>query len=468
MYLYNSLTRKKEEFIPNEKGKVKLYTCGPTVYNYSHIGNYRSYIFEDILEKTLNYLGYDVKRTMNITDIGHLSGDSDDGKDKMVEEAKKENKKVLEIAQFYTNAFKEGFNLLNLKWPEIVVPATSCINTYIEIITKLIEKDYAYLSGGNVYFDTSKLDNYYVFGRQSSEDMIVGARDNVSEDFGKKNKADFALWFTKSKFENHALKWDSPWGVGYPGWHIECSGISYKYLGEYLDIHCGGIDNKFPHHTNEIAQSESFLGHKWCNYWFHIEHLNLKDGKMSKSKGTFITLKDLEEKNYNPLVYKFFCLGSHYRKELVFSYEGMDMAKNSYNKLINKISSLTNDGELEELKIEEYKNKFKEALSNDLNTSSAITVLFDVLKSKLNDNTKKYLINDFDKVLSLNLNSQNNNYNNELDEKAKKYILSKIEERNNAKLNKDYITADEIRNQLLDMNIELIDTRDGTQYKIIG
>ena len=468
MYLYNSLTRKKEEFIPNEKGKVKLYTCGPTVYNYSHIGTYRSYIFEDILEKTLNYLGYDVKRTMNITDIGHLSGDSDDGKDKMVEEAKKENKKVLEIAQFYTNAFKEGFNLLNLKWPEIVVPATSCINTYIEIITKLIEKDYAYLSGGNVYFDTSKLDNYYVFGRQSSEDVIVGARDNVSEDFGKKNKADFALWFTKSKFENHALKWDSPWGVGYPGWHIECSGISYKYLGEYLDIHCGGIDNKFPHHTNEIAQSESFLGHKWCNYWFHIEHLNLKDGKMSKSKGTFITLKNIEEKNYNPLVYKFFCLGSHYRKELVFSYEGMDMAKNSYNKLINKISSLTNDGELEELKIEEYKNKFKEALSNDLNTSSAITVLFDVLKSKLNDNTKKYLINDFDKVLSLNLNSQNNNYNNELDEKAKKYILSKIEERNNAKLNKDYITADEIRNQLLDMNIELIDTRDGTQYKIIG
>ena len=294
--------------------------------------------------------------------------------------------------------------------------------------------------------------------------MIVGARDNVGEDLGKKNKADFALWFTKSKFENHALKWDSPWGVGYPGWHIECSGISYKYLGEYLDIHCGGIDNKFPHHTNEIAQSESFLGHKWCNYWFHVEHLNLKDGKMSKSKGSFITLKDLEEKNYNPIVYKFFCLGSHYRKELIFSYEGMDMAKNSYNKLINKINSLTNDGELEELKIEEYKNKFKEVLSNDLNTSSAITILFDVLKSELNDNTKKYLINDFDKVLSLNLNSENNK---ELDEKTQKYILSKIEERNKAKLNKDYTKADEIRNQLLDMNIELIDTRNGTQYKII-
>lgn len=464
MFLYNSLTRKKEKFIPNEKSKVKLYTCGPTVYNYSHIGNYRSYIFEDILEKTLTYLGYDVKRTMNITDIGHLSGDSDDGKDKMVEEAKRENKKVLEIAQFYTNAFKDGFDLLNLKWPEIVVPATSCINIYIEIISKLIEKDYAYLSGGNVYFDTSKLDNYYVFGNQSSEDMIVGARDTVGEDLGKKNKADFALWFTKSKFENHALKWDSPWGVGYPGWHIECSGISYKYLGEYLDIHCGGIDNKFPHHTNEIAQSESFLGHKWCNYWFHVEHLNLKDGKMSKSKGSFITLKDLEEKNYNPIVYKFFCLGSHYRKELIFSYEGMDMAKNSYNKLINKINSLTNDGELEELKIEEYKNKFKEVLSNDLNTSSAITILFDVLKSELNDNTKKYLINDFDKVLSLNLNSENNK---ELDEKTQKYILSKIEERNKAKLNKDYTKADEIRNQLLDMNIELIDTRNGTQYKII-
>lgn len=464
MYLYNSLTRKKEKFVSIEEGKVKLYTCGPTVYNYSHIGNYRSYIFEDVLEKALNYLGYDVKRTMNITDVGHLSGDSDSGKDKMVEEAKRENKRVLEIAEFYTNAFKDGFKLLNLKWPEIVVPATSCIDTYIEIITKLIEKGYAYLSEGNVYFDTSKLDNYYVFNNQTSEDMIVGARDNVTLDLGKRNPNDFALWFTKSKFENHALKWNSPWGIGYPGWHIECSGISYKYLGEYLDIHCGGVDNKFPHHTNEIAQSESFLGHKWCNYWFHIEHLNLKDGKMSKSKGTFITLKDLEEQGYNPLIYKFFCLGSHYRKELVFSYEGLDGAKKSYNKLINKINNLTDNGKLEQKEIEKYQTKFKDALSNDLNTSTAITIVFDVLKSDLNDNSKKYLIKEFDKVLSLSLIKQECK---KIDGLENDYIMSKIEERNKAKANKDYDKADTIRNELLSMNIELIDTREGTKYKVI-
>ena len=462
--IYNSLTRKKEDFIPNEEGKVNLYTCGLTVYNYAHIGNYRSYIFEDVLEKTLKYLGYKVTRAMNITDVGHLSGDFDDGKDKMIEEAKKENKKVLEIAKFYTEVFKEGFKELNLKWPEMVIPATSCIDIYIEMITKLIEKGCAYLSGGNVYFDTSKLDNYYVFSNQTSEDMIVGARENVSLDLGKRNPNDFALWFTKSKFENHALKWDSPWGIGYPGWHIECSGISYKFLGEYLDIHCGGIDNKFPHHTNEIAQSECFLGHKWCNYWFHVEHLNLKDGKMSKSSGSFITINDLIKQGYSPLVYKFFILGSHYRKELIFSYEGLDGAKNAYDKIINKIKDLKDEGILDDENINIYRDRFKEALSNDLNTSSALTVLFDVLKSNLNDNTKKYLIEDFDKVLSLGLS--NINITKVLDDIIKNKILEKIEERNKAKLNKDYAKADEIRNELLKMNIELIDTREGTKYKI--
>jgi len=466
MLLYNSLTRQKEEFISNEKNKVKIYTCGPTVYNYAHIGNYRSYIFEDILEKTLKYIGYDVTRAMNITDVGHLSGDSDNGKDKMVEEAKKENKDVLEIAKFYTEAFKRGFDLLNLKWPEIVVPATTCVDTYIEIISKLIEKDYAYLSGGNVYFDISKLDKYYVLTNQSSEDMIVGARDDVQEDTEKRNSADFALWFTKSKFENHALKWDSPWGVGYPGWHIECSGISYKYLGEYLDIHCGGVDNKFPHHTNEIAQSESFLGHKWCNYWFHVEYLNSKGGKMSKSKGEFITVDTLLEKKYNPLAYKFFCLQSHYRKELVFSYEGLDTAQNAYNKLINKISSLKKDGEIDKESALVYQNKFKENIENDLNTSSAVTVLFDVLKSDLNDTTKLYLIDDFDTVLGLKLNNQEQT-NTSIDEDKKEFILAKIEERTEAKKNKDYQKADSIRKELLDMSIELIDTREGTTYRII-
>lgn len=468
MILYNSLTRKKEEFIPNEKGKVKLYTCGPTVYNYAHIGNLRSYIFEDILERTLEYLGYEVTRAMNITDVGHLSGDTDTGKDKMIEEAKKENKEVLEIAKFYTEAFKNDFKLLNLRWPQIVIPATSCIDVYIEMISKLIDKDIAYLSNNNVYFDTSKLKNYYTLTNQSSEEMIVGARETVSEDTGKRNKSDFVLWFTKSKFENHALKWNSPWGEGYPGWHIECSGISYKYLGEYLDIHCGGVDNKFPHHTNEIAQSESFLGHKWCNYWFHVEHLNGKNGKMSKSSGEFITISGLKERGYNPLIYKFFCLQSHYRRELIFSFEGMDSAKKAYTKLISKIDSLQNQGEIDNDSVLLYQNKFKEALSNDLNTSSAITVLFDVLKSELNDNTKKYLIKDFDTVLSLNLNQGNSIDNSiELDDTLKKNILEKIEERYEAKRNKDYEKADKIKNALLTMNIELIDTREGTQYRII-
>ena len=353
MLLYNSLTRKKEEFIPHEVGKVKMYTCGPTVYNYAHIGNYRSYIFEDILEKSLKYLGYEVTRAMNITDVGHLSGDTDTGKDKMLEKAKDEHKEVLELAKYYTSAFKEGFEKLNLTWPSIVVPATSEINTYISMIEKLLEKGYAYKSNGNVYFDITKLDNYNVFSNQDSKDMLVGARCDVQEDLGKKNPLDFALWFTKSKFDDQALKWDSPWGVGYPGWHIECSGISYKYLGEYLDIHCGGIDNKFPHHTNEIAQSEAFLGHKWCNYWFHVLHLTSKNGKMSKSSGEFITINTLIEKGYDPLIYKFFCLGSDYRKELVFSYEALETAKNAYTKVLNKISKLTNEGTLDKEKVEE-------------------------------------------------------------------------------------------------------------------
>ena len=462
MYLYNSLTRREEKFIPNKEGHVKIYTCGPTVYNYAHIGNYRSYIFEDILVKGLEYLGYEVERAMNITDVGHLSGDVDTGEDKMVAQAKNLHKDVLEIAKFYTEAFKDGFNKLNLRWPSIVIPATSCIDTYIEMITKLLEKGYAYQSNGNVYFDISKLEKYNVFSNQDSEDMIVGARDSVTEDMGKKNPGDFALWFTKSKFENQALKWDSPWGVGYPGWHIECSGISYKYLGEYLDIHCGGIDNKFPHHTNEIAQSESFLGHKWCNYWFHVLHLTGKNGKMSKSSGEFITINTLIEKGYDPIVYKFFCLGSDYRKELVFSYDAMDSSTNTYKKLLNKISNLSDVGVLEEDKIKIYQDKFRDAINNDLNTASMLTVLYDVLKSELNDNSKKYLISDFDKVLSLSLI---NDKKEEVKIDNEEFILSKIEERNTAKKEKNYFLADKIREELSDMGIILVDTREGTTYK---
>ena len=471
MQLYNSLTGKKEEFIPFNKDKVNMYTCGPTVYHFAHIGNLRSYIMEDILERSLNYVGYNVKRAMNITDVGHLSSDGDTGEDKMLMGAVRENKTVMEIAQYYTDAFKKDCEKLKLKWPEIVIPATSCVDEYIAIIQTLIDKGYAYLSNGNIYFDTSKLDSYYKFGNQTSDDMVVGAREDVDEDEGKRNQNDFVLWFTKSKFENHALKWDSPWGEGYPGWHIECSGISHKYLGEYLDIHCGGVDNKFPHHTNEIAQTESFVGHEWCKYWFHVEHLNTKSGKMSKSKGEFLTISLLEEKGYSPLIYKFFCLQSHYRKQLVFSFEGLDMAKSAYDKLIKRLNNLKADEkEIQTEQFELFKNKFKLGLENDLNTATAITTIFDVLKADINNNTKIKLIKDFDFVLQLGLTEALENKveqeETSIDNEMKSYIEAKIEERRIAKAEKNYAKADEIRNELASKGIELIDTKEGTTYKV--
>ena len=333
MKIYNSLTRKIETFTPNVDKDVRMYTCGPTVYHYSHIGNLRTYIFEDILEKGLEYLGYNVLRVMNVTDVGHMTGDSDDGEDKMLKGAEREHKSVWEVADFYERAFFDDCAKLNIRKPAVVERATKHIDTYIEMITKLLEKGYAYKSNGNIYFDVSKAHNYYQLSGKNPEELFVGVRDTVEEDKNKRHPYDFGLWFTVSKFSNQEMKWDSPWGVGYPGWHIECSGISYKYLGEYLDIHCGGVDNIFPHHTNEIAQSEAFLGHKWCNYWVHGEHLNDSAGKMSKSKGEFLTVDLLKSKGYNPLSYRYLCLNSHYRNQLVFSYEALDGAQMAYNKL---------------------------------------------------------------------------------------------------------------------------------------
>ena len=463
MKLYNTLTRKVEEFVPNEDGKVKLYTCGPTVYHYAHIGNIRNYIGHDILDKTLRYLGYDVTRAMNITDVGHLTSDSDSGEDKMEVARKREHKSSMEIAKFYTDAFFEDFSLVNCKMPEIVSPATENIDMYIKIIEKLLKDEYAYISGGNVYFDISKLDDYYVLTNHQEDDLVVGARDGVEEDSNKRNQADFALWFTTSKFENHELLWDSPWGKGYPGWHIECSGISIKYLGEHLDIHGGGVDNIFPHHTNEIAQSEAYLGHKWCNYWFHNEHLLDQTGKMSKSKGAILTVTKLKENGYDPLAFRFMCLNSHYRKQLVFSYDALTQAESTLKKLRNKIKSLSDSGELDRNVYEIYNNKFILEISNDLNTANAITVIYELLKdSYVSDKTKISLITSFDEVLSLNLIS---NEEENLENDA--YIKEKIAERNEAKKNKNYVLADEIRDNLLKEGIKLIDTREGTIYEII-
>ncbi|MBQ8210519.1 MAG: cysteine--tRNA ligase [Clostridia bacterium] len=468
MLLYNSATRKKDEFIPHTEGKVNMYTCGPTVYHFAHIGNLRTYIMEDALEKYLRYIGYDVNRVMNITDVGHLSSDADTGEDKMLKGAKREKKTVMEIAKFYTDAFFSDCEKLNIKRPDVVEPATNCIAEFINMVQGLLDGGYAYIAGGNVYFDTSKLDDYYVFNNFDAEDLAVGVRDSVSEDENKRNKTDFVLWFTKSKFEDQELKWDSPWGVGYPGWHIECSAISIKHNGEYLDIHCGGIDNAFPHHTNEIAQSEAFLGHPWCKYWFHVLHLNTSNGKMSKSKGEFLTVSLLEEKGYNPLAYRFFCLQSHYRKSQEFSFEALDNAQSAFNKLVARVAALKNEGEVDMAVAEKYSKQFSDVLGNDMNTSLAVTAVYDALKADTNDATKLYIINDFDRVLSLDLAEQAKAYNEKSvapaanEEDAE--IDALVAQRTQARKDKNWAEADRIRDELNARGIVLTDTPEGVKW----
>ena len=439
MKIYNSLTRNIEEFIPNEPGKVSMYTCGPTVYHFAHIGNLRTYICEDILEKILRFSGYDVKRVMNITDVGHLSSDADTGEDKMVKGAQREHKTVMEIAKFYTDAFFKDCEKLNIKMPDVVEPATNCISEFIHMIEVLLEKGFAYKAGENVYFDTSKLKEYYVFGNQNEDELMVGVRDDVSEE------------------------WESPWGVGYPGWHIECSCISMKHLGDKMDIHCGGVDNMFPHHTNEIAQSEAYLGHKWCNYWFHVHHLNDETGKMSKSKGEFLTVSLLESKGYDPIVYRMFALQSHYRKPLTFSYETLDQTAATYKKLKNRIAAVKAEGDVDEAAVKEWHDKFAEAVGNDCNTAMGLTLLYDVLKSDLNGSTKLKVIEDYDYVLSLNLLKAEEAEDG--DDELSAYVEGKIAERAQAKKDKDFARADAIRDELAAQGIIIEDTREGVKWK---
>ena len=465
MYLYNTLSHQKEEFVPNHPDVVKMYTCGPTVYHYAHIGNLRTYIMEDVLEKYLRYQGYPVKRVMNITDVGHLASDGDTGEDKMLKGAKRENKSVLDIAQFYTDAFFADCKKLNIKRPDVVEPATACIGEYIRIIEKLLDTGYAYLAGGNVYFDTAKLEKYYVFYDHDQEDLAVGVREGVEEDGNKRNKNDFVLWFTKSKFEDQALKWDSPWGVGYPGWHIECSGISMKHLGQDLDLHCGGIDNAFPHHTNEIAQSEAYLGHKWCKYWFHVHHLNTESGKMSKSKGEFLTVSLLEKKGYDPLTYRLFCLQSHYRRNLVFSWENLDNAAAAEERLLSHIAALdpADQSPVDQAALAALQARFTQAMDADLNTSLAVTALYDVLKAKTNDATKLAALADMDRVLSLDLlaRAAARRETQETDPE----IEGLVAQRTKAKQEKNWAEADRIRDELKARGIVVTDTPQGAKWR---
>ena len=465
MRIYNTLNKGVEEFIPKDGNVVRMYTCGPTVYHYAHIGNLRTYISEDVLEKALKYLGYDVKRVMNITDVGHLVGDGDAGEDKMAVAAKREHKSSMEIAQYYTNCFRHDCERLNIRWPDTVSPATDNIDEYIKIISKLLEDGFAYISDGNVYFDTEKFAGYYELSGRSRDDLLIAVREDIKEDTSKRNPFDFGLWFTNSKFDNQELQWDSPWGRGYPGWHIECSGISMKYLGEYLDIHCGAEDAIFPHHTNEIAQSEAYLGHKWCNYWVHLGFLNDKNGKMSKSKGEFLTVDLLIEKGYHPLAYRYLCLNSYYHNVLTFSYEILDGAMREYQKLKKKTLALQDDGEMDRDSFNAYQKRFKAALENDLNTSMGMTLLYEVLKdNNLNGSTKKRIVEDFDQVLSLDLLVKENT---EIDLELKSYIEKSIEKRNVYKKEKNFIEADKIREELKNQGIIIKDTREGTIYEIV-
>ena len=479
MYLYNSATHKKEPFVTHTPGRVEMYTCGPTVYHFAHIGNLRSYIMEDVLEKFLRYEGYEVNRVMNITDVGHLASDADTGEDKMLKGAKRENKTVMDIARFYTDAFFDDCAKLNIKTPEVVQPATGLIDEFIQVVSGLLDKGYAYEAGGNVYFDTSKLERYYVFNDHDEEDLAVGVREGVEEDVNKRSKNDFVLWFTKSKFEDQALKWDSPWGVGYPGWHIECSCISMKFNGEWLDLHCGGVDNAFPHHTNEIAQSESYIGHPWCSHWFHVHHLNTNSGKMSKSKGEFLTVSLLVEKGYDPLAYRFFCLQSHYRKGLVFSWENLDNAAGAFTKLIAKIAALDPaDGPVDEAVLAEYKDKFRAQMGNDLNTALGVTALYDALKAKANGATRLAILDSFDRVLSLSLLDKADRLREEqkkqktatqggytITGEGDSAVDALVLRRYEAKKAKNFAEADRIRDELKQQGIEITDLPGGASWK---
>ncbi|MDQ3022119.1 MAG: cysteine--tRNA ligase [Bacteroidota bacterium] len=476
--LYNTLSRTKEEFIPIEPGKVRMYSCGPTVYNFMHIGNLRTFFFEDILLRVLKYNDYRVKYVMNITDVGHLVADSDDGDDKMEESAKQQGKSVWEVAEFYTEAFKKDIKLMNILPPDIYTKATDYIKQQIEMVKCLEEKGYTYITSDGVYYDTSKFSDYGKLAKLDIKGLQEGARVEFSAE--KKNVTDFALWKfspknneSDNKNERRQMEWESPWGIGFPGWHIECSAMSKAELGNHFDIHSSGIDHIPVHHTNEIAQSEACNGDKFVNYWIHGDFLDMGNEKMSKSLGNFVTLQTLTEKGYSPMDYRYFLLMAHYKKKLKFSFEALDAAKNGYKNLTGRIlnfkesikSSLHSSGESLMLK-DKYKEKFLNAINDDMNMPEAMSVLWDMLKEEnLLPEDKLALSYDFDSVFGLNLDhiEQKNN-----DIQIPEEITILVKKRVEAKKNKDFKLADEIRNQIKEKGYEMLDKKDGVEIKKIN
>ncbi len=459
MKLFNTMTRRVEEFVPIKENRVSMYCCGPTVYNYAHIGNLRTFIFEDVLKRTLEYDGYRVRHVMNITDVGHLTGDGDDGEDKLGKRSRETGKSVWDIAQFYTDAFFSDENALNIIRPTVVCRATDHIGDMIDLIKVLEEKGHTYTSGGNVYFSIDTISDYGKLAGQSQDEKLSGAR--IAVDGNKRNPKDFVLWFTNSKFGEQAMMWDSPWGRGYPGWHIECSAMSMKYLGKHFDIHCGGIDAIPVHHTNEIAQSEAATGEKWVNYWCHGEFLLNDKGKMSKSSGEFLTLPVVVGHGYNALDYRYFCLSGHYRTQLKFSWEALDHAKSAREKLVGITSALKKSEPVKTFseKGEGWRKAFADAMNNDLRAPEALAQMWLMLKDNtLSDGEKLGLLLDYDRILGLRLD--------EVEAKSEERVGTDedwklVEERTLAKKNRDWAKADEIRDALRARGFTVKDTPSG-------
>ena len=449
--LFNTMSRRLEDFKEITPGKVRMYCCGPTVYNYAHIGNLRTFIFEDVLHRTLEHAGYDVMHVMNITDVGHLTGDGDDGEDKMSKRAKETGRSVWDIAKFYTDAFFTDEKNLNIIRPSIVCKATDHIQDMIKLIQKLEENGHTYISGGN----------YGKLAKLNLHELKEGARIEV--DANKRNPKDFVLWFTKSKFEGQAMTWDSPWGVGYPGWHIECSAMSSKYLGDHFDIHCGGIDAIPVHHTNEIAQSEAACDHKpWVNYWCHGEFLLNDKGKMSKSSGEFLTLPVLIEKGYNPLDYRYFCFTGHYRSQLKFSYEALDQARTAREGLFNKVAEMKAEAQKSETigdKAKMYRDKFFDAMENDLKAPQALAALWGLVRDNQIPSAEKLnVLYEMDVILGFDLDK--------IEPKKVEIVgtpeaLELAAKRAEAKKAKDFALADQLRDEILALGFIVKDTPKG-------
>lgn len=459
--IYNTKDRKIEEIVPVVPGHIGMYACGPTVYKYAHIGNLRTYISEDILRRALSMYGYKVKHIMNVTDVGHLVSDADTGEDKMEKSAKEMNMNAWEIAKFYFDAFRRDMDDLNIEDPTLFTPATGHINEQIDLVKTLEDKGYTYKTDDGLYFDTSKFPKYADFGQIDVEGLQSGARIGVNDE--KKNITDFALWKYSEDGEKRQMEWDSPWGVGFPGWHAECSAMAIKYLGEYLDIHCGGSEHVKVHHTNEIAQSECYLGHEWVNYWFHTDWLVLDNNKkMSKSDGNFITVSTLKDKGYDPLVYRYYCLNANYNKQLIFNWEGMDAAKTTLNRLHKKILDLKTQSKNKEGKFAtKYQLEFFKALFDDLNVSKSLGILWNLLSdNEVSPEDKLATALLFDEILGLKLS--------EVKEEEKvlpENVLEIIRKRDEARKNKDYAMSDKLRDELTSMGYKVLDSKEGTKVE---